>query len=154
MPIGPDTNWPSTLPLKPLREGYSETPGNALISSAMDIGPPKVRRRTSSQPSAIQMAFVLSYAETAIFRTWFNDTLRRGALTFDFGAPGAPFLTDLSIATEEGDVITTEEGATLEVEYPWTETHVYRFVPTGQPWQIQPMDVLYRLSVNLLQLDA
>ncbi|QLH37711.1 MAG: hypothetical protein HWD60_00095 [Defluviicoccus sp.] len=40
--------WPSSLPQKPLVDGFSETAPNLVVRSPMDVGPAKVRRRATA----------------------------------------------------------------------------------------------------------
>ena len=54
--------WPLDLPQKPLLQGFSETLPNLVTRSPMDIGPAKVRRRSTAGVTQLQCVFRLSTA--------------------------------------------------------------------------------------------
>lgn len=78
--------WPGTLPnlqLAPL----SATRLDNRIQSAMDAGPPKVRRRYTGTVKICQCYIQLNGAELAIFWEFWKTTLGDGALPFDWEDP-------------------------------------------------------------------
>jgi hypothetical protein len=89
--------WPVTLPQFFLRDGYSETAPDNLISSDVSIGPAKIRRRTTSAIRSIAGGIVLTEAQYAIFANFLASNLMSGALPFTFPDPhhGAPLLVRL-----------------------------------------------------------
>lgn len=151
-----DTVWPNTLPTDVLIEGYSYQPGNNLVATEMEVGSPKVRRRSSSAPAAEQWAFVLTYAQKVIFEAFYADQLAQGALTFEFGEPGAPVEPSLFLTDEDGTVLTDEDGEPLELDYDWITTHTYRFDPRQTPpWSVTALgNGLYKLTCSVLRLAA
>lgn len=50
MPI----TWPGALPDMPTIAGYAESPPVCVIETPMDVGPRKVRRRTTAGPRIVQ----------------------------------------------------------------------------------------------------
>lgn len=150
-----DRVWPFGLPTQVLSEGYSYTPGQNLVATDMDVGQPKVRRRSSNRPAAEQFSVVVDWADFETFRQWFETDLAQGALTFEFGTPGAPILDDLTITDDDGDPLTDDDGDPLLLDYPWITTQTYRFDPTSnQPWQMQPIGGKWlRLTCSVLRLD-
>jgi len=80
--------WPTSLPQRPLSDGFSETPPNLLVRSATDIGPAKVRRRATVGVSRLKAAFRLSPAQLTTFRSFFASDLQGGALSFSWTHPG------------------------------------------------------------------
>jgi hypothetical protein len=83
----PIPSWPSSLPQRPLADGFSETPPNLLVRSATDIGPAKVRRRATVGVTKLKAEFRLSRAQLAAFRTFFAADLQGGALSFSWTHP-------------------------------------------------------------------
>ena len=80
-------NWPVTLPVYPLLEGYRETPPNQIIRSQMDQGPAKLRRRTTAAVRLFQVGFMLSQSQIDDLENFYLTTLVGGALSFDFTHP-------------------------------------------------------------------
>lgn len=81
---------------RPMVTGYELSPEPATIRTEFEIGSPRVRRRTAAPNMQIALAWRLSDAEFAAFRTWFADTILHGA---------AWFVQDLAL----GDGITSRE---------------------------------------------
>jgi hypothetical protein len=79
--------WPITLTTRILLEGYSENWAENVIRSPMDIGPAKVRRRTTAAPYLMTMVQHYTTAHVATFSTFFNTTLASGALSFTITHP-------------------------------------------------------------------
>lgn len=79
--------WPTTLPQDALRQGYSESPPAGLIRSQPDIGPAKVRRRTTAAVRPVSVTASMTAAQVAIFETFFVTTLKHGSLSFDWINP-------------------------------------------------------------------
>lgn len=93
--------WPSTLP-RPTRASYAATAPDGRLSTKMEAGPPRVRRRYSSAAATRQMAIVATGDQRARFwRFWGEDTVG-GSLPF--------FVPDW---TRDGVALTTETGAVL-----------------------------------------
>lgn len=79
--------WPSTLPVSPLLDGFSETAEEIIIRSKMETGPDKVRARTTAGVRKFSMAFMMTKNETAIFDDFYLNDLNGGAAPFDFTHP-------------------------------------------------------------------
>lgn len=96
--------WPGTLPGSPLADGFTYEPVPQSISSGMETGPPKRRRRFSVAYGRYTMSFLLTGVQRATFETFYNTTLGGGAdvitgfrdptdgstATFQFAAGGDP----------------------------------------------------------------
>lgn len=76
--------WPVTLPDDFLLAAYSETAPDNIISSEMEIGPPKTRRRSTSATRKISGNIILTTAQVATHDTFFTTTLYDGAEPFDW----------------------------------------------------------------------
>lgn len=80
-------NWPVTLPQSVLQEGFGETLPDTSVRTAMDAGPPKVRRRTTAAVRPISAAIVVDATQASTLETFYLDTLKGGALPFDMVDP-------------------------------------------------------------------
>lgn len=63
--------WPNTLP-KPT-PSYGINPVDQTVRTEMEGGAPRVRRRTSARNDHVSVVWVMSDAQLAIFRAWFDD---------------------------------------------------------------------------------
>ena len=80
--------WPTDLPQRVLRDGYSEGMPDGRLRSAMEGGPPKVRRRFSSAARPVQAAIkVTTSGKGRLENFWLEETLG-GSLPFHFPRPG------------------------------------------------------------------
>ena len=79
--------WPSDLPQKPLLQGFSETPPNLLTRSPMDVGPAKVRRRSTAGVTVLQCVFRLTTTQRASLLTFWQTTLAGGSLSYTWTHP-------------------------------------------------------------------
>jgi len=79
--------WPSTIPDKPLVDAYNETPPRDVVKSPMDVGPAKMRRRTTSGVRKFSVTMMMTDAEVADLDTFYETTTRNGVLRFDLENP-------------------------------------------------------------------
>ena len=79
--------WPAGVPSTPLRQGYGFTPGPGVVRSSMDAGPPFQRRTTSNPGDQHRVTFKFTSAQWLTFHTWWEQTLGRGALKFNWTEP-------------------------------------------------------------------
>lgn len=78
--------WPPGLPdLQP--EGLSVERQNTTLRTQMDAGPEKVRRRFSAAAKTLRIPMMLSGAQLAIFRTFYETTLSEGVTQFQWENP-------------------------------------------------------------------
>lgn len=80
-------DWPATLPQSPLLDGYSEKTKDNTLRSQNDIGPPKMRPRSTAYTEDISLRFILTYSQKADLDTFYKTTLRGGALTYEWQGP-------------------------------------------------------------------
>lgn len=78
--------WPASLPL-PLMSGLSYAPRDQGITTQMQVGPPKRRRRSSADVVDYAAPVQFTGAQVATFRTFFSTTLAGGTLPFDLPDP-------------------------------------------------------------------
>lgn len=74
--------WPSTI--KVTRENYTETPPDRVVKSSMDIGPQKIRKRSSSAPRTVSLRLFLTDALLETLDDFFTEN---EALVFTFTDP-------------------------------------------------------------------
>jgi hypothetical protein len=79
--------WPVNLPTAVLEEGYSEARPDNVIRSPMDVGPPKVRRRTTAAVYPLFFSQQLTTAQVATLVTFYDSTLAHGSLSFTLEHP-------------------------------------------------------------------
>lgn len=87
--------WPGTLPHSPLADSFSYEPAPQSISTQMDSGPPKRRRRYSVAYGKFGMSFILTGTQRAAFETFYGTDLAGGSGTIT----GFPNPIDGSSAT-------------------------------------------------------
>jgi len=92
--------WPASLPQNPLQQGFSEEMPKLSITTQMDAGPDKVRRRFTAGVTKYNLQFDLTTAQRATFITFYETTTLGGSVRFDFPDPvtgvTAEFRFDLS----------------------------------------------------------
>ena len=74
--------WPSTLPQSPLAKSLSETTPNDLIRTKMDVGPDKIRRRSTAGIRRFGMSIFMTKAQVQILDDFIQSTLNGGTDTF------------------------------------------------------------------------
>jgi len=79
--------WANTLPQELLLDGYGESPANIIISSEMDTGPSKVRRRFTAGVRPVTGNIIVNATQLTAFKTFFNSTLLGGSLRFSWTEP-------------------------------------------------------------------
>ena len=75
--------WPVSLP-QSLQGGgdYQETPENTVIRSTMETGIIKLRRRQTRSHSKMRGSMMLNGSQAGAMITFFQDTIKGGALPF------------------------------------------------------------------------
>lgn len=79
-------SYPATLPTAPLI-GFTEEPYSTAIKSEMDAGPAKQRQRYSTSWSRYKMNMILTAAQRATFKTFWQSTCKSGGQAFDWKDP-------------------------------------------------------------------
>jgi len=80
-------NWPTSLPSLVNSESFSMDIGDTLIKTDMDIGPSKVRRRSTRSVDNYTITMDLNQSQVLALKTFFSTTLNGGATTFYFTDP-------------------------------------------------------------------
>lgn len=79
--------WPPTLAQVPLVESYQETEPVLTIRSAVDAGPPKVRRRFTAGIPTITAQYMLTRTQTQILSDFYVGPAAGGATIFEWPDP-------------------------------------------------------------------
>jgi len=82
-----DTTWPTSLRDLWLRDGFREVVPKNMIRSSMDVGPAKVRRRTTANVRPFFGQMFLTSALVATLDTFFVTTTKSGTLTVELKHP-------------------------------------------------------------------
>jgi hypothetical protein len=75
--------WPPTLPQLP-DIGVSEEVQPNTVETEVDSGPSRIRRRSTKRRVFQTAPMTLTGAEYALLKTFYEDTLLDGTLTFDW----------------------------------------------------------------------
>ncbi len=84
MPLSP---WPAGLPADPMAQGYDEAFGDNVLRTAMEVGPPKKRPRSTAAVKPLRVTFDLSRTQVASLQAFYEATLGQGALNFAWTHP-------------------------------------------------------------------
>jgi len=79
--------YPPDLPTEPQRNGFSVSQKNNVITSEVDIGEAKKRRRYTDPIMAQSWSMILTPTQKNSFINWFIVDLQSGVQRFDFTDP-------------------------------------------------------------------
>lgn len=79
--------WPVDLPDRLLVDGYTESPPDTTIRTAMDAGVAKVRRRYTAGARPIAGVLMLTRDQVDVLDTFYVTTLQGGAQRFQWRHP-------------------------------------------------------------------
>lgn len=116
--------WPATLPQCPILNGFSEQRQRNLAFFDPDVGPPKIRRRSTAVGVLTNLAFRMTTTQLAAFNTFFETTISDGSLPFTWAHP------------------------ITKVSYTWM------FDPQDAPKIDRMTAATHRLTFNLIRLPA
>lgn len=92
-------SWPTTLPAINLA-GYTLSPVDQSIRTDMESGAARARRRTAARNDKISPTWLMTDAQFAIFRAWFEDA--------STGAAGGANWFTISTAIGTGGVVSVD----------------------------------------------
>jgi len=125
--------WPSELPQRVLRDGYSEKLRDGRLFSRTQSGPGKVRRRYSSAVLPVSASTIVTYAQKSrLERFWIEETAY-GSLPFimpDQTHDGLPLLDGGGLPVLDGG------GLPILVTANWLVRFAQE-VPQFTPWGLQ-----------------
>lgn len=98
--------WPAGLPQTFSGQGYSESLPEMTIRTSMDVGPDKVRLRSTAAPRVVTGSMRMTTAQLATLETFVKTTTNGGADSFTFpyrtGSQTARFLATPRYSAIEG----------------------------------------------------
>ena len=119
--------WPTSLPQKPLVDGYKRVLPNNLIRSSMDTGSDKVRKRGRFKPQEISASYVLTAAQRNTLENFVHNSLAEGAICFNWPHPELNKLVRARLKASNDGILefspyrdTTRWSVTLKIEI-WPE---------------------------------
>jgi len=80
-------DWPATLPQNISTDGYGQAAADNALRTSMEIGPAKVRRRTSAAPRPVSATIIVTEAQLVIFKAFHADDILDGSLRFNWLDP-------------------------------------------------------------------
>jgi len=75
--------WPVGIPQEILQTSYAESPPDNVVKSQMAVGPPKMRRRSTSGERPFSGVINMTETQLETFDDFFRTTLKDGSLRFD-----------------------------------------------------------------------
>lgn len=90
--------WPTDLPQYPLVSGFSIQPKQNVISFGTEVGPGKIRRRSTARIVSMPFSMYLNADQLQTFIAFFNDDLEDGALPFTLSDPVTYGLASFRVA--------------------------------------------------------
>ncbi len=121
--------WPTTLPQRPQRSGWKDQAPNNLIRTDMETGSAKVRRRGGDNQWKATALYVLTDAQRDALRTFAYDTIKGGALCFDWPHP--------TRGTVRAEIIGGSDS--LYDEQLWGSTNAWQVTLTIGYWPDAPL---------------
>lgn len=104
--------WPTELPRRVLQEGFNKGFGDGRLSTKMESGLPKTRRRFSAVGKPVQAAINLSTDQSARLERFYDEDTAGGALPFlmrdQLGSGLALLANGLALTDAAGRPLVTE----------------------------------------------
>lgn len=113
--------WPTELPNFATPNGYQESLGENSIRSAMELGPAKVRRRSTFTPRTISFTQVLTSEQIQDLETFYLVTLVNGSLPFTMVHPRTGATITTAVFAEPPTFTPQGGGNYFEVSYKLTQ---------------------------------
>lgn len=79
--------WPGSLPTLPLTQGNKESAPNLSIRTQVDVGPVKMRKRSTAGAWSFSASMILTNTQLGTFITFWQTTLSGGSDTFEWTHP-------------------------------------------------------------------
>jgi len=108
--------WPSGLPQLVLVDSFKFTYPKQVISTQMDVGPPKQRRRSTAAVSPIVARVWLDSAGKILFDEFYLTTLAGGSLPFEWADPLTQITATFRFQAEKPPTLTPVHGTLFVLE--------------------------------------
>jgi hypothetical protein len=79
--------WPLTLPQCPILNGFAEQKQINVVAFSPDVGPPKVRRRSTAAAWNTSVAYRMTTTQLTAFNAFYETSLADGSLAFTWRHP-------------------------------------------------------------------
>lgn len=80
--------FPPSIDMKPYVNGFQYSIGRSdVITTDMDTGPKKSRRRSQAAPRPVTFPMILTRDQLEVFEDWYDNTLQGGILPFEANDP-------------------------------------------------------------------
>jgi len=99
--------WPETLPQAFLQDGFQDSEPKYFVTTEMDAGPPKIRRRFTATSRPISGDMVLTSTQKGTLKTFYRNYGANEITTF----PDPDGGTDLTVVFSEPPTYTVYAGA-------------------------------------------
>jgi len=80
-------DWPAAFYGCIIKGSFSETPPQNVLRTQMDVGPAKLRRRSTAGVRVFSLNLFLTKAQVATFDTFYVTTIQSGSLKFNMYHP-------------------------------------------------------------------
>lgn len=126
--------WPSSLPQRVLRDGYSEQSQDGRLFTRTSAGPPKLRRRYSRVLKTVPASVVITYEEKAILEQFAEEETVGGSVPFLIPDQSHD---DISFGDEDSDFLMDENGDYLVDKANWLVIFAQNELPRYEPFGVQ-----------------
>lgn len=110
--------WPSTLPQRPLRDGYQEQLETVVLRTSMDQGPAKQRKRFTAAVKPYDVSFLMTKTQLETFISFYEDDISYGSIVFDFPEPRTGVVHEFRMDLSKGaPKITPFSSEKLQVSF-------------------------------------
>lgn len=109
--------WPATLPQFG-QLGAQIAADDSVVRSSMDSGPPSRRNRFTAITKSVSYTMLLTGEQVTTLDDFFHDTLRNGALAFDWTDPRTD--ATVTIAFKKPPAYTGLAGSAVPVDRKWS----------------------------------
>jgi len=107
-------SWPTTLPQELIEDNFEETLQSLIISTDMEVGPPKTRKRLTANSTPVKGSIIVTKAQRAIFNTFFHSTIAGGAIKFTWVHPITGITANIKIISPP--TITSLSGGYFKID--------------------------------------
>lgn len=98
-------DWPLTVNQDYIFGTYREVPESNVVAFRAEVGPPKLRRRTTARTSLIQWQARMSAEEVETFDDWYRNIIKDGSLSFYRRHPRTGETVEFTFAPESDPII-------------------------------------------------
>lgn len=106
------TVWPITLP--GMLTGITDEGQDTKVRSNVDVGPAIMRQRYTANVRNLDVPITLTTAQRVIFETFYNTTLNKGVLPFDWTDPIDGSTKSFRFRDTKAPTFDLHEGGTVQ----------------------------------------